>query len=121
MHIKQFILLFNRGGTEPSGVLADIWFLSHVFLLVLRELFFNLLHNAIRYTPQGKTITISLKRIDKCACVSIIDLGDGIPDEYKQHLFKRFYRIDKYRSRSEGELGLDCLSVSVLHKSTMGR
>jgi len=79
--------------------------------ITLRELFFNLLDNAIRYTPSGGTITISLNHIDRYASISIKDSGIGIPIEEQPHLFKRFYRVDKSRSRSDGGAGLG-LSIS---------
>jgi len=72
----------------------------------LRELFLNLLDNAIRYTPRGRSIVITISRKGKSACVAIKDSGIGIPEEHLNHIFERFYRVDKARSRSEGGTGL---------------
>jgi heavy metal sensor kinase len=72
----------------------------------LRVMFLNLLDNAIRYTPSGGTISLSLFREDQLAGVAISDSGIGIPPEDLPHVFDRFYRVDKARSRAEGGSGL---------------
>ena len=72
----------------------------------LRQLLFNLLDNAIRYTPSGGSISVSARREEQMAIVSISDTGIGIPPEDLVHIFDRFYRVDKARSRSEGGSGL---------------
>jgi len=72
----------------------------------LRELFMNLLDNAIRYTPSPGTISVSLHREGQMAVVAITDTGIGIPAEDIPFIFERFYRVDKSRSRVEGGSGL---------------
>ncbi len=72
----------------------------------LRVMFLNLLDNATRYTPRGGTISLSLFREDKRAGVAVSDTGIGIPPEDLPHVFERFYRVDKARSRAEGGSGL---------------
>jgi signal transduction histidine kinase len=72
----------------------------------LEQLFLNLLENAIRYTPGGGSISASIVREGKAAVVAIKDTGIGIPEEHLPHLFERFYRVDKARSRAEGGAGL---------------
>ena len=66
----------------------------------------NLLTNAIRYTPEGGTIEIGAKQRDQSIEIWVKDNGQGIPEEKLPHIFKRFYRIDKSRSRSTGGTGL---------------
>jgi signal transduction histidine kinase len=66
----------------------------------LRELFLNLLDNAIRYSPDGGTISLTLKRVEEMAVISVTDTGTGIPEEDITHIFERFYRVDRARSRS---------------------
>ncbi len=72
----------------------------------LRQLFLNLLENAIKYTPDGGSISTSVIRQEKTAMVAISDTGIGIPSEHLPHIFERFYRVDKARSRAEGGAGL---------------
>ena len=72
----------------------------------LRELFMNVLDNAIRYTPALGTVSLSLRRDGQMAVVAITDTGVGIPAEDIPFIFERFYRVDKSRSRAEGGSGL---------------
>ena len=62
----------------------------------------NLTGNALQYTPEGGRITISAKRIDNEVQISVSDTGVGIPPEHLSHIFDRFYRVDKSRSRQSG-------------------
>lgn len=63
----------------------------------------NLTGNALQYTPEGGKITISGKRINNNEVqISIHDTGIGIPPEHLPHIFDRFYRVDKSRSRQNG-------------------
>ena len=84
----------------------------------LRELFMNLLDNAIRYTPAPGTVSISLRREGQMAVVAITDTGVGIPAEDIPFIFERFYRVDKSRSRAEGGTGLGlaiCRHIAEAH------
>ncbi len=72
----------------------------------LRQLFLNLMENAIRYSPNGGTITSSVVSKKKNAVVCISDTGTGIPPEHLPRIFERFYRVDKARSRADGGAGL---------------
>lgn len=62
----------------------------------------NLTGNALQYTPEGGRVTISAKRISNEMQFSIRDTGVGIPPEHLSHIFDRFYRVDKSRSRQAG-------------------
>jgi signal transduction histidine kinase len=62
----------------------------------------NLTGNALQYTPEGGKITISGKRINNEIQISVHDSGIGIPSEHLTHIFDRFYRVDKSRSRQNG-------------------
>lgn len=64
----------------------------------------NLLDNAIKYTPHGGQVRVELDRLDSSYRISITDTGAGIPQEAQPHIFERFYRVDKVRSRN-GEAG----------------
>jgi len=71
----------------------------------LRQVLVNLVHNAIKYTEQGK-IEILVEEENKNARVIVRDTGIGIPENYLDRIFERFYRVDKARSRSLGGTGL---------------
>lgn len=79
---------------QRCDVIADRDLLSQVWI--------NLIHNAIKFTPVGGMITISLKD----HVVEITDTGIGIADEDQIHIFERFYKVDKARDRSLGGNGL---------------
>jgi heavy metal sensor kinase len=84
----------------------------------LRQLFLNILDNAIRYTPSGGSVTGSLTRRNGSAVASISDTGIGIPTEHLPFIFDRFYRVDKARSRADGGTGLGLAiagSIAKLH------
>ena len=91
-------LSFQLGQTQDAIVKGDE--------VRLRELFMNLLNNAIRYTPAPGTVSVSLRREAQMAVVAIKDTGVGIPPEDIPFIFERFYRVDKSRSRAEGSTGL---------------
>ena len=62
----------------------------------------NLTGNALQYTPEEGKVTISAKRVDDGVQIAIRDTGIGIPPEHLDHIFDRFYRVDKSRSRQAG-------------------
>jgi heavy metal sensor kinase len=72
----------------------------------LRQVFYNLIDNAIKYTPPGGTIEVGVTAGPGAAVVTVRDTGIGIPPEHLPHVFERFYRVDKARSRAEGGTGL---------------
>lgn len=70
------------------------------------ESLYNIVDNAIKYSPSGGYIKIDAKENEKFVVISIEDTGEGIPDSEKEHIFERFYRIDNSRSRETGGTGL---------------
>ncbi len=68
----------------------------------------NLISNGIKYTPEGGSVTVRIEEDDQDPWISIIvaDTGIGIPEEDRVHIFERFYRVDKARSRDTGGTGL---------------
>lgn len=70
------------------------------------EIFFNIIDNAINYNNPGGTIKVSARLNNNRLSVSISDSGIGIPQEYIDRIFERFYRVDKSRSRTTGGTGL---------------
>jgi len=77
----------------------------------LRQLMLNLVDNAIKYTAEGGSVTLSLQRSDGHADFTVEDTGIGIGQEDVSKIFDRFYRVDKSRSRMTDGLGLG-LSIS---------
>lgn len=73
---------------------------------LLRRMVINLLDNAIKYTPEGGSISVKLWREDGRINLRVTDNGIGIPAESAARVFERFYRVDKARSRAEGGSGL---------------
>lgn len=88
----------------------------------LRQLFLNLIDNAIKYTPEGGSVTLSVERHNGMALFRVQDTGIGIPQQEIDKVFDRFYRVDKARTRERGGAGLG-LSIAKwiaeLHRGTI--
>jgi two-component system, OmpR family, heavy metal sensor histidine kinase CusS len=78
----------------------------------LRRLFFILIDNAIKYTPEGGQIQVGLTSSDGTAAVTVKDSGIGIAETDQPHIFDRFWRADQVRSRGAGGAGL---GLSIAH------
>ncbi|HEX2099703.1 MAG TPA: ATP-binding protein [Candidatus Synoicihabitans sp.] len=74
--------------------------------LKLTQVFGNLLDNAIKYTPKGSKIAVEATTTPTEIMICVRDNGPGIPAEDLPHVFERFYRVDKGRSRDKGGTGL---------------
>jgi signal transduction histidine kinase len=90
---KGVTLTSNLPASLPS-VLVDEDRIGQVML--------NLAGNALRYTPAGGTVTIFAEARGRDVEISVADTGVGIPSEHLPHIFDRFYRVDKSRSRQAG-------------------
>ncbi len=84
--------------TEPITIVGD--------KVRLRQLFLNLIDNAIKYTPEGGSVSLAVERRNGSALFMVKDTGIGIPHEDHERVFDRFYRVDKARSREMGGTGL---------------
>lgn len=73
---------------------------------LLDEMITNLIDNAIKYTDKGGWAKVSVKNDENSVALTVSDNGIGIPEEDKEHVFERFYRVDKSRSRVSGGTGL---------------
>lgn len=74
---------------------------------LLRQMLLNLVDNAVKFTPADGTVRLSLERRDGDYLLSVADTGPGIPVEARRHVFERFYRADRARTRAEdGGAGL---------------
>lgn len=72
----------------------------------IMQVMMNIVSNAIKYTPDGGHITIAAGRIGPLVWMEVDDNGIGVPEEDRAHIFDRFYRVDKARSRQSGGTGL---------------
>lgn len=87
----------------------------------LKQVFMNLLTNAVNYTPEYGEVTIKLEERENQVKVSVSDNGVGIPKEEISRIFERFYRVDKARSRNSGGTGLGLAIVKHIVEGHHGR
>lgn len=80
----------------------------------LKQVVVNLLDNALKYTPANGTVIVRVQHVDNHAVLSVSDTGIGIPAEALPHVFDRFFRVDKARSRDEGGAGLGLSIVKAI-------
>ncbi len=87
---------------------------------LLRELFFNLVDNALKYTPEGGNVSLTVTDTAQQIVCTVKDNGIGIPVEHQAHVFERFYRVDQSHSRQTGGTGLGLAIVkhiAQIHKA----
>jgi signal transduction histidine kinase len=99
---------------DEANIIADEDLLSQVWI--------NLLHNSIKFTPEGGSVRVALQRRADRLEVTIADTGTGIAPEDQPHIFERFYKADPSRRRSEGGSGLGlsiAKKVVELHRGTI--
>lgn len=87
----------------------------------LYQIIFNLVENGIKYNVKGGSLSISVHRQDDNAVLRIKDTGVGIPEESLGHIFERFYRVDKARSRKSGGSGLGLAIVRIIVERNRGQ
>ena len=97
------ILAEQKENSLEMGTIEEVTILGDK--VRLQQLFTNLIDNAIKYTSKG-SIHVTLQKNEDIALVKIKDTGIGIPKEEQEKIFKRFYRVDKSRSRETGGVGL---------------
>ena len=76
------------------------------------QIIFNLVENAIKYNHDGGQVHVRLQRREDDVVLRVEDTGVGIPEDAREHIFERFYRVDKARSRQAGGSGL---GLSIVH------
>ena len=95
---RKEIMLLVEDSEQVAPIQGN---LNHVQVVVR-----NLLENAIKYTPDGGTVTTSVEQIDGFVRLQIVDTGQGIEQEELPRVVQRFYRADKARSRQSEGVGL---------------
>jgi two-component system phosphate regulon sensor histidine kinase PhoR len=107
-------LVFEPGGCTPGAlVVSDEE--------AIRQIFDNLIDNAIKYTPANGKVRIACRETERDVVVDVSDTGIGIPRDDLPRVFERFYRVDKARSRELGGTGLGLAIVKHLIQSIGGR
>lgn len=101
---------------EIAGGAATV----HADPVAIRQIFSNLVENAVRYTPRGGTVTIFSQPRDGGVVIGVRDTGSGISVEHLPRIFERFYRVDPARSRVEGGTGLGLAIVKHLVEAHKG-
>ena len=89
---------------------------------LLSGVVYNLADNAIKYNHPGGTVTIRLRERGEQAILQVADTGVGIPEESRERIFERFYRVDKSRSKAVGGTGLGLSIVKhavMIHRGTI--
>ena len=86
----------------------------------LYQIVFNLIENGIKYNRPGGSVRVTLSRQDDSAVLRVQDTGMGIPEEALPHIFERFYRVDKARSRQTGGSGLGLAIVRAIVQRNRG-
>jgi signal transduction histidine kinase len=104
------VLALRKGVALEFGGAPEIPFRGDEGLL--RQLLLNLLDNAIRHTPPGGSVRLSLAHFDSAYEITVADTGTGIPAAAQPHIFERFYRANQSRSR-EDEIGGGGLGLAI--------
>ena len=107
--IDRVVQMLQYNAAESDITIEKIYQVDSQILILeddLYQVIFNLVENGIKYNRNGGSLRITLSRDDDNAVISFADSGVGIPNESIEHIFERFYRVDKARSRSTGGSGL---------------
>ena len=87
----------------------------------LKQVFINLISNAVSYTPNGGSITITIEEKAKKVMIHVQDTGMGIEEAEIPRIFERFYRVNKARDRNSGGTGLGLAIVKHLMEAHKGK
>lgn len=111
---RNIRLAYKEGANQHYKVMAD--------KESIRQVLMNLIHNSIKYGREGGITKVSFYDMETFILVEVSDNGIGIEDEHVKHVFDRFYRVDKSRSRDVGGTGLGLSIVKHIieaHKQTI--
>ena len=114
-----------RGSAEKYGVSITVKSGGEHLILAdpdgLYQIVFNLMENAVKYNRQGGSVVVEIGDDESVTVLRVRDTGIGIPQNQLQNIFRRFYRVDKTRSRATGGTGLGLAIVDEWVKSFGGR
>ena len=112
------------GIAMASGITLSLDLAMDTPILILEDdlyqIVFNLIENGIKYNVPGGSLTVRLSRDEENAYLEVSDTGMGIPEDAIPHLFERFYRVDKARSRQSGGSGLGLAIVRAIIQRSRG-
>ena len=113
-----------KNNALQAGITFDLQLDNDSSILILEDdlyqIVFNLMENGIKYNRPGGTVTVTLSRSMDLAKLTVTDTGMGIPEEALSHIFERFYRVDKARSRQTGGSGLGLAIVRAIVSRNRG-
>jgi signal transduction histidine kinase len=104
--LSEFEVVRARRAVELDERVPDDLPLVYADAERVHQVLFNLLDNAVRFTPSGGRVTITASGRNGAVDVAVADTGPGIAPEHLPRLFERFYRVDSARSRDEGGTGI---------------
>jgi signal transduction histidine kinase len=104
--ISTFQLVTKDKDITLNAVIAENLPPIQVDVERMNQVIFNLVTNALRYTPPGGLIEVSAHGSDSGLEITVKDTGEGIAPEHLPHVFERFYRVDRSRQRASGGTGL---------------
>ena len=113
-----------KNNALQAGITFDLQLEGDSSILILEDdlyqIVFNLMENGIKYNHSGGRLTVRLGRDEDNATLEVSDTGMGIPEEAVEHVFERFYRVDKARSRQTGGSGLGLAIVRSIVQRNRG-
>jgi len=87
----------------------------------IKQVFTNLLANAARFSPEDKPVSVSIGETDTGLVIRVIDRGEGIPEQFREKVFDRFYRVDNSRNKETGGSGLGLAIVKSIVDAHNGK
>ena len=113
---KVVRMLSPLSAKNEITITTDITNDSSILILEddLYQIVFNLVENGIKYNKHGGTLNIRLQREEDNVLLQVSDTGVGIPEDSLGHIFERFYRVDKARSRKSGGSGLGLAIIRII-------
>lgn len=104
--VQKFKLLASERGINLNTRFSDGVPFAYGDIGMMQRVLENLLENALRYTPEGGCVSVELNKDADKIQVKVADTGCGIPDEELEHIFDRFYRLEKSREGNADNAGL---------------